>query len=163
MSEKKSTKKAPKKSAVKKAVSEVKKTVKKAAKKVVKAVTPDVKTTNGVSVTHTVAKTPKEIMDKLHKTPSPFLPHAVHAEAIQAIENENNEVAVEPKHDGSAVAVARLAWHEVKDAGDPEFDQCVSTHRDKLMDHADGILKGGSPMIGETMLARFEQAVSRLK
>lgn len=88
--------------------------------------------------------------------------HASHAEAVQALENENKAFVsqVEPKP--SVLEVARQAWSEVKNPNDPEFDLCVPTHRDKFLSHAESVLKGANPMEGDTQLARFEQAVSRL-
>lgn len=88
--------------------------------------------------------------------------HASHAEAVQAAENDNKEFVAEIVPQPSVLEVARQAWGEVKGSGDPEFDACVSTHRDKFLSHAEAILKGGSPMEGETQLARFERAVSAL-
>lgn len=93
----------------------------------------------------------------------------VHSEAAQAAENDNREFLTTAEIEAHPMMGAKTpekviwaAWHETKDAGDPEFDQCVPTHREKFYSHAQAVLSGGSPMVGDTQIARFEQAVSRL-
>jgi hypothetical protein len=56
--------------------------------------------------------------------------------------------------------VAR-AWDEVRDT-DPPLSDCVQSHVEKYLSHAQVILKGSSPLGGSTRLALFEQAVNRL-
>jgi hypothetical protein len=56
--------------------------------------------------------------------------------------------------------VAR-AWDEVRDT-DPPLSDCVQSHVEKYLSHAQVILKGSSPLSGSTRLALFEQAVNRL-
>lgn len=88
--------------------------------------------------------------------------HALHVEAVSAVENENKEVVAEIEPKPSVLDVARRAWSEVRGADDPEFDACVPAHRERFLFLAEGILKGGQPLAGETMAAKFEQKVSEL-
>lgn len=133
------------------------------------------KVTNGSDkpvVTHTVADTLHAKLDANRKREglawaevknvgekvSVFM--GLHSEAVQAAKNDNKEfvVAVEQTPE----KIISDAWHEVKGDGDPEFDQCVPTHREKFNSHAQAILNGASPMLGDTCLARFEQKVAEL-
>lgn len=42
-------------------------------------------------------------------------------------------------------AVAAEAWNAVKDKADPEFGDCASTHREKLVTHAVSVRDKGLP------------------
>jgi hypothetical protein len=67
-----------------------------------------------------------------------------------------------PNSEPELQTIAEQAWHNVKGEGDPELKNCVFTHQEKFQHHANGILKNGSPMSGDTLLARFEREVARL-
>ncbi len=162
MTAKKPTKKPVKKPVKKFVASKVKKAVKKAKEVVIEAFTPGVKTTNGVTMT--VTGSPEFHAEVVAPSASnvPFIPafHISHAEAAQAAEHGNEEFQVETKL--SVPEIVTRAWDEVR-GSDPSFEDCVPPHRDKLNFHAQGILKGDAPMSGDTQIARFEQAVSKLK
>jgi len=68
-----------------------------------------------------------------------------------------------PNSDLSVPEVISRAWDEVKGAGDPPLRACVPSHVEKFLAHGERILTGSAPLEGDTLLARFEQAVLRLK
>lgn len=101
-----------------------------------------------IAVNHTVAK-----------SPFPLALVGVHAESLMASDQKNAEFC----HDTPAlVEIAAAAWVQVKDDDDPMLADCVPTHIEKLQSHANAILAGSAPQSGDTLLARFEQAVYRL-
>jgi hypothetical protein len=153
----------------------------------------DSKVSNGANksvVTTTVADKPKvdlglpnaEFQDK------PFsVPEGTHAEERLALEQGNIQVATNlrseagaaivsvdvPAHTkevavafsqipGCAVAAVQ-AWDTVRGNGDAPFASSVLAHQMKLVAHAESIYRGGSPMSGDTALAKFEREVARIK
>jgi len=101
----------------------------------------------------------------LSPAPSPSAPvivHGAHVESRQAAEQKNPDVAAEASVPLSLLDIARLAWDGVKDISDPDFDHCVATHKEKYLSHAQSIINGSAPQSGDTRLAQFEQAVSRI-
>lgn len=75
-------------------------------------------------------------------------------------EKLSDDQAAHPELASDAV-ISQAAWNEIR-GDDPEWDACVQTHREKFMAHAESILAGGTPLVGDSALARFEQVVSRI-
>jgi len=59
-------------------------------------------------------------------------------------------------HFTDVLNLAARAWHEVKDANDPEFNQCAVTHRENLGAAAQGVVNSG------LAFTPFEKTVLRL-
>lgn len=63
---------------------------------------------------------------------------------------------------GCAIAAVQ-AWDAVRGVDDAPFASCVMNHQMKLVSHAESIYQGGPPMLGDTMFAKFEREVARIK
>ena len=55
------------------------------------------------------------------------------------------------------------AWHAVKGNDDAEFAKCVSAHRQDLINHAEEVFRSGITTEGDTVMARFEREVAKIK
>lgn len=102
--------------------------------------------------------------DKPVDAPVPDLPADAHSEAIFAAEAENKEFGVvedDLTAPLSASIITAQAWNESR-GDDPEFKDCVKTHQDKLLSHAQAVINGGPAMQGDSAFARFEQRVAEL-
>jgi len=154
MTTKKSTKK-PSKKAAPKAESKPVKVIKKAAKKVKEKVAKVLSAANGENrVNVSVSAPPKAVIeDKDHSI------SVEQAEKIADTWTSHDDWRAEQPNPPS---IAEEAWHNVKDASDPELKDCVASHQEKFSAHAEAILKGSSPQAGDTIYARFEQEVARL-
>lgn len=47
-------------------------------------------------------------------------------------------------HLNDILPLAAVAWSKVKPAGDPEFNNCALSHREKLVAEAEGVVRTGS-------------------
>lgn len=161
---KKAAKKSPTKKTAKKSVSKVKRTPKAEIQPVQNgAGKPTVTQTNHALV---VASSPITKFDSAAFAGVPVVVGGgdigAHVESIQAVEQKNEELLDEAaRHPLAVPEICAKAWDEIR-GDDPPFAQCAGTHQEKFLSHAQGIIRGGSPMVGDTQLARFEQAVSRL-
>jgi hypothetical protein len=154
---KKAATKSAKKAAAKKSATKSVKAVKQPIKKTVGQPTKVLSVDNGKqNVTLSTTKlTFDSLIDKEHSI-SP-----VEAEKI-AEDRVTHEDERPPNAELTIPEIISRAWDEVKGADDPPLSGCVPSHIDKVYTHAQGIIKGNSPQVGDTMLARLEQAVSRL-
>lgn len=61
--------------------------------------------------------------------------------------------------DTTLAGIAATAWNNTKDASDPVFADCILTHREKLMTHAESVQRVGVPSENPSA---FEVEVGRL-
>lgn len=112
-----------------------------------------------------VVKAVKKAVEPAPPKP-PVLPPDAHAEAVFAADDKNKDfVAVasdDISRELSVSVVAEQAWNNIKDSADPLWHQCVTTHRDRFLSEARGILRGQNAQEGDAPIARFGREVQRL-
>jgi hypothetical protein len=64
--------------------------------------------------------------------------------------------------EGCAVAAVE-AWNKVKGKDDATFEAAAPDFKQHLINHAESVYRTGKTMDGDTMLARFEHEVARIK
>jgi len=84
------------------------------------------------------------------------------APAREKVDTSNLNFDVDFNSAADVAPIAAAAWDTVRGDGDATFADSIPTYKEQLIAHAQSALKTGA-QVGDTSLARFEQAVAGLR
>ena len=94
---------------------------------------------------------------------------AVTVTVVEPIQVESDMAVVTPNYNvdlanvRTVIPVVRDAWNSVKGPDDAPFEACDSAFKGILLQHALDLFRTSQVLSGDSSLARFEQAVAKIK